>query len=63
MDMGTTITCLEELQNENLNSQDGHAGVGIPERRMRMGMSFGAFDIENKHSEIQQAQESTSFSM
>jgi hypothetical protein len=51
------------IANENLNSQDGRTGVGIPERSMRMGMSFGEFHIENKHSEIQQAQESTSFSM
>jgi len=40
------------IANENLNSQDGRAGVGIPERIMRTGMRFGAFDIENKHSEI-----------
>jgi hypothetical protein len=48
---------------ENLNSKDGRTGVGIPERSMRTGMIFGAFDIENNHSEIQQAHESTSFSV
>jgi hypothetical protein len=51
------------IANENLNSQDGRAGVGIPERIMMTGMRFGVFDIENKHSEIKQAQESTSFSI
>jgi hypothetical protein len=51
------------IANENLNSQDGRTRVGIPERSMRTGMIFGAFDIENNHSEIQQAHETTSFSI
>jgi len=51
------------IANESLNSQNGRAGVGIPERSMGLGMGFGAFGLESKHSEIQQAEAPTSFSM
>lgn len=49
--------------NESYNSQNGRAGVGISERSMGLGMSLGAFGLESKHSEIQQAEAPTSFPM
>lgn len=51
------------MATESFNSQNGRAGVGIAERSMGLGMNLGAFGLESKHSEIQQAEAPTSFSM
>lgn len=51
------------MATESFNSQNGRAGVGIAERSMGMGMNLGAFGLESKHSEIQQAEAPTSFPM
>lgn len=51
------------MVNENINSQNGRAGAGIHQRNMGVGMGFGTFGLENKHSEIHQAEVPTSFSM
>lgn len=51
------------MATESFNSQNGRAGVGIAERSMGLGMNLGAFGLESKHSEIQQAEAPTSFPM